>query len=105
MGNTDEDLPPSYGAEDQIMLLPPPYHGSNDDPTARNDGVVRLNNILPVSAKASGTISKYWKWIAEEVASSTERHRKSESTYIWRLGLSNIGVLDSDMCFGACCRG
>ncbi|KAK1238124.1 hypothetical protein MKX08_002703 [Trichoderma sp. CBMAI-0020] len=82
MGNTD-DLPPDYGVEDQ-MLLPPPYHGRNDDPTSRNDGVVGLI----VFGKASGTISKYWKWIAEEVASSMERHGKN-----------------SDMCFGACCRG
>lgn len=78
MSNTDEDLPPDYGAEDQIMLLPPPYHRRHDDPTARSDGVVRLNNILPVSGKASGTISKYWRWIAEEVASSTERHGRSK---------------------------
>lgn len=78
MSNTDEDLPPDYGAEDQIILLPPPYHRRHDDPTARSDGVVRLNNILPVSGKASGTISKYWRWIAEEVASSTERHGRSK---------------------------
>ncbi|KAL6901123.1 hypothetical protein GGI43DRAFT_369084 [Trichoderma evansii] len=88
MGNTTEYLPPSYGAEDQIMLLPPPYHGRDDYPAARSDGIVGLDSILSASGKTSGTISKYWKWIAKEVASSTERHGKN-----------------SDMCFGACCRG
>ncbi|KAL7895558.1 hypothetical protein HDV63DRAFT_406488 [Trichoderma sp. SZMC 28014] len=88
MGKTDEGLPPNHGAEDQVMLLPPPYHGRNDDLPTRNDGVVGLNKVPLVSGKASGAISKYWKWIAEEVASSTERHGKN-----------------SDMCFGACCRG
>ncbi|UKZ89653.1 uncharacterized protein TrAFT101_004697 [Trichoderma asperellum] len=88
MENTDEHLPPMYEAEDQIMLLPPPYHGRDDCPAARSDGVIRVNNILPASGKASGTMSRYWKWIAKEVASSTERHGKN-----------------SDMCFGACCRG
>lgn len=82
MGNIDQDLPPNYGAEDQIMLLPPPYHGRDNYPTARSDGVVRLNSILPASGKASGTISKYRKWIAKEVASSTERHGKSKSIYL-----------------------
>ncbi|KAL9481037.1 hypothetical protein ACSS6W_005823 [Trichoderma asperelloides] len=88
MGNTDEHLPPMYEAEDQIMLLPPPYHDRDDCPAARSNGVIRVNNILPTSGKASGTMSRYWKWIAKEVALSTERHGKN-----------------SDMCFGACCRG
>lgn len=81
MGNINEYLPPNYGAEDEVLLLPPPYHDRDDYPTARSDGAVRSNNIVPASGRTSGTISKYWKWIAKEVASSTERHGKSKSIY------------------------
>jgi hypothetical protein len=81
MGNY-EHLPSDYGAEDQIMLLPRPYHDRDDYPAARSDGIIRLNKILPASGKAAGTMSKYRKWIAKEMALSTESHRKSKSIYV-----------------------
>ncbi|KAL7929721.1 hypothetical protein V8C35DRAFT_314633 [Trichoderma chlorosporum] len=79
-----EISPPSYGAEDGNALLPPPYY------SRENVEALRADDAFLSSRGRSGTLSKCWKWIAEEVASSTSvpSHRRNP-----------------DMCFGACCRG
>ncbi|KAL7794303.1 hypothetical protein V8C37DRAFT_377170 [Trichoderma ceciliae] len=90
MNTDDERSPPSYGAEDQSSLLPPPYHSLEDDYSITNDTIIRSNGPFSTSRGRSGTLSKCWKWIAKEMTSSTNppSHRRN-----------------SDMCFGACCRG
>ncbi|KAL7920596.1 hypothetical protein ACQKWADRAFT_155375 [Trichoderma austrokoningii] len=99
MGNT-ENLPPEYEAAYHIMLLPPSYHDRDDDATYRSDGAVKPGKSLP-SGKTAGAISKYWRWLAEEMALSTERHGKSKSihacmsyvyTYIWQSGTTSGSI-------------
>ncbi|KAL6864606.1 hypothetical protein J3F83DRAFT_742405 [Trichoderma novae-zelandiae] len=85
------DLPPSYGSHRQHALLPPPYYSQEYDHVAAADGTWwPAAGIFSSGRGRSGTLLRCWRWIAKEMASST--------------GVSSDGR-NSDMCFGACCRG
>ncbi|TFA98414.1 hypothetical protein CCMA1212_009846 [Trichoderma ghanense] len=83
------DSPPSYGSH-QHALLPPPYYSQEHDPVAAAEERWRADGIFSPGTGRSGTLSRCWRWIAKELAASTR--------------LSSDGR-NSDMCFGACCRG
>ncbi|ETR97104.1 hypothetical protein M419DRAFT_92430 [Trichoderma reesei RUT C-30] len=82
--------PPSYGNHYQHALLPPPYYSQEYARVAVVGEMWTADGILSSGRGRSSILSRFWRWIAKELASST-------------VVLSN--GKNSDMCLGACCRG
>ncbi|KAL6877683.1 hypothetical protein HDV57DRAFT_500259 [Trichoderma longibrachiatum] len=84
------DSPPSYGTHHQHALLPSPYYSQENAHVGAVGLTWTADGVFSSGRGRSSTLSRCWRWIAKELTLST--------------GVLSDGR-NSDMCFGACCRG